>query len=227
MNILALDTSTRSAAVALALSDGRLFEAAPDPARPHGQALLPDIASLLNQARTEARALEAIAVGLGPGSYTGLRIGLTAAKTLAYVTGARLVGLDSLELLAQNAPADAVRIAVIADAQRGTLYSAAFRRTAAGEPLERVQETKVVARVEWFEGVQPGTLVLGPELKRLALDLPASVVLAPPEAGIPRGRHLVALARRAIEAGERCDPWLLEPVYLRTSSAEELWAKRK
>jgi tRNA threonylcarbamoyladenosine biosynthesis protein TsaB len=227
VNLLALDTSTRAAALALALAEGRLFEAAPDPDRKHGRSLLPAIADLLRQAELEVRAIQAIGVGIGPGSYTGLRIGLTAAKTLAYAIGANLVGFDSLELLAQNAPPDALRVAVISDAQRDTLYSADFRRTLAGGPLERSSPTRVETRQGWLERLEPETLVLGPDLHLLRPPLPATILRAPAEAGIPRGRHVAHLARTALHSGHVLDPALLEPAYLRASAAEEQWKNLK
>jgi tRNA threonylcarbamoyladenosine biosynthesis protein TsaB len=227
LNLLALDTSTRAAALALSLADGRLFEAAPDPERKHGRSLLPAIATLLREAGLEIRALQAIGVGLGPGSYTGLRIGLTAAKTLAYAGGIDLVGFDSLELLAQNAPPEALRVAVIADAQRETLYSAEFRRTAPGGPLVRANPTQVETRQGWLERLEPETYVIGPDLRLLRPPLPAAVLLAPAEAGVPRGRHVASLARIALDAGKSLDPWLLEPAYLRASAAEEQWKNQK
>ncbi len=71
---------------------------------------------MLADAGLALRDIELIGVGLGPGSYTGLRVGVTAAKTLAYVTGALLVGFDSLEAVARNAPDQASRVSVVADA---------------------------------------------------------------------------------------------------------------
>src|SRR5262245_62607793 len=99
MNVLAIDTSTERAVLALSGVDGRLCVATIDAARRHGRDLVPGIRGLLDSAGVSVGDLEAIAVGLGPGSYTGLRVGVTAAKTLAYVTGVALLGLDSLHAI--------------------------------------------------------------------------------------------------------------------------------
>ena len=93
-NILALDTSTPRAAVALATADGDVHVARPDPEARHGRDLVPGVRDLLRRAGLAARAIDVVAVGLGPGSYTGLMVGLTAAKVLAYASGAPLVGFD-------------------------------------------------------------------------------------------------------------------------------------
>jgi tRNA A37 threonylcarbamoyladenosine modification protein TsaB len=118
-------------------------------------------------------------------------------------------------------------VAVIADAQRDTLYSAEFRRKAPGEPLERASPTRFETRAGWLERLEPETHVLGPELHLLRPPLPATIPLAPAEEGIPQARHVASLARAAWNAGNLLDPRLLEPTYLRVSAAEEQWKKLK
>jgi len=221
LNILAIDTSTLYAALAVARADGFVFVASPDPAQRHGRSLVPGIRDLLRASGLALFEIDALAVGLGPGSYTGLRVGLTAAKTLAYTTGKPLVGLDSLEVIAHNAPPDTRRVAAIADAQRGDLYAAEFERPSLGAPLVRHTPTRIESRDAWLACLAPGTLVLGPDLDRLKPPLPDSVAVATEMFGRPSGRHLIALARAALERGQCDDPWFLEPFYLRRSSAEE------
>ncbi len=225
MYLLAIDTSTNYAAIAIA-APGRAFRVAtPDAEQRHGRKLVPTIALLLQDAGLSLQDLEGFAVGLGPGSYTGLRIGLTAAKTLAYVTGKPLLGLDSLEIVARNAPTDALRVSVIADAQRGDLYTAEFRRSQPQAPLVRTSLTCVESRSAWQMRLTPDTWVLGPGLARLADPLPESTPVAPPEQNHPDGHQLAALAMDAWNTGQRDDPWSLEPLYLRRSAAEDQWER--
>lgn len=222
-SILAIDTSTHYGALGIGLPDGRTWTTVTDPEQKHGRSLVPAIGKLLEQAGLAVGDLDAIAVGLGPGSYTGLRIGLTVAKTLVYATGKPLVGLDSLEAIARAAPADALRVAIIADAQRGTLYTADFDRIQAGGLLVRQTPTQIETAEAWLQRFEPGTLVLSPDIDRLrpALALPETVALGDAETGRPAAPALLALAREALERGERADPWFLEPLYLRASAAEE------
>jgi tRNA threonylcarbamoyladenosine biosynthesis protein TsaB len=223
VNLLVLDTSTDRAAVALAISGRPPRAALPDPAQRHGRNLVPSIRELLGAEGLEPAGLDLVAVGLGPGSYTGLRIGLTAAKTLAYACGRPLIGLDSLEAVARNAPADALRVAVLADAQRGDVYVAEFARAGASAPLVRTGPTRVEPLAGWSEQLASPTFVLGPAVGRLRGRLPALAVTGPAEADWPGGLHLLALAAEAWSQGRRDDPMTLEPAYLRRSAAEDQW----
>lgn len=227
-NLLALDTSTPRAVLAARLSDGRVLVAAPDPAPRHGRSLVPAIRDLLAAAGLPLQELDGIVVGLGPGSYTGLRIGVTAAKTLAYTLGRPLAGFDSLDLLARNVPADATRLSVIGDAQRGDLHVADFIRLDPSAAWTRVGPTRVEAAVEWAAAREPGTCVLGPAATgRLASVIPSHAVRPhDPEADWPDPERLAELAVELWESGRRDDPWYLEPVYLRRSAAEEQWDKK-
>jgi tRNA threonylcarbamoyladenosine biosynthesis protein TsaB len=134
VTILGLDTATPATAVALMLDDGTLLEARDDPpagARPrHAQALLPLCAGLLEQSGLRFADLELVAAGIGPGSYTGLRIALATARGIARGAGARLVGVSTLRALAE--PLGEGTVAAVIDARRGEAFVAVYR---AGQEL--------------------------------------------------------------------------------------------
>ena len=219
--ILALDTSTDRSAVALAVPGGSIRVAPGDLGLRHGRGLLPAVRDLLQLEGLTPADLACVAVGLGPGSFTGLRIGLTAAKVLAYVQGIPLVGLDSLEVIARNAPQDSRQVTVIVDAQRGEVFSADFRRGLPGSTLVRDRPTLIEPLEAWLARITPDHFVVGPALERLKLDWPSDVRRCEAEHGFPNGRHLLELAEEVMASGRRDDPWLLEPNYLRRSAAEE------
>lgn len=221
MNLLALDTASPAAAVGLARADGAVFAAPPDAARRHARGLVPAIRDLLAAAGLRPADLGAIAVGLGPGSFTGTRIGVAAAKALAYALAIPLVGFDSLEALAQDAPIEALQVSAIADAQRGELFVADFARASAAAPLLRTGATRIEPASSWLASLPPGRFVLGPGLERIRAALPPSALAAGPDADLPDLRRLLAFARLLLDAGHRSDPWFLEPIYLRRAAAEE------
>jgi tRNA threonylcarbamoyladenosine biosynthesis protein TsaB len=229
MNVLALDTSTDRAAVGLSIGTevhSTLTLAAPGR---HGRDLIPQLAVTLRDAGLGPRDVDLIAVGLGPGSYTGLRVGLAAAKTLAYATGVPIIGLDSMEALARNAPAKALRISVIADAQRGDVYLAEFVRDGPGAALVSTLSSRIEPLSDWLARLEPGVLVLGPGLEAPSIRAALPPGISTPGSGLdqPDGRRLLELAREAWESGRRDNPWLLEPRYLRKSAAEEQWERNR
>lgn len=220
MNLLAMDTSTHRAAVALRRDDGATFVAEVDAGTRHGRSLVPALRDLLDRAAVAPDELGGIAVGLGPGSFTGLRVGVTAAKTLAYALGRPLVGLETLDVIARNAPADAMAVAAVADAQRGDLFAAEYARDGTGA-LVRTGPVRIVPAGPWLEALATGTLVLGPGLEAVRFPLPERLPTAPEAWHLPDPLRLLEAAREAFEEGRRDDPWFLEPRYLRRSAAEE------
>jgi tRNA threonylcarbamoyladenosine biosynthesis protein TsaB len=229
INLLVLDTSTERAALGLLTKAGRVYSAATEAGRRHGRDLIPRLAAILAEAGLNIGDVDALAVGLGPGSYTGLRVGVMAAKTLAYVTGAVVLGLDSLEAVGRNAPAEAMRIAVIGDAQRGDLYVADFVRQAPGAAPVSTQPTHIERLSDWLARLEPDHFILGPGLNspRIRAAIPAELLPANPALNFPEGNALIELARDAWMSGRRDDPWSLEPRYLRKSAAEEKWESRQ
>ncbi|GAC1345645.1 MAG: tRNA (adenosine(37)-N6)-threonylcarbamoyltransferase complex dimerization subunit type 1 TsaB [Isosphaeraceae bacterium] len=182
---------------------------------------MPAIRDLFRLGSISPRDLDAIAVGLGPGSYTGLRIGLIAAKTLAYALGCRLIGLDSLEIVARNAPRQAMRVSVVADAQRGDLFVADFNRHDSDSPLVRRGTARLENARDWFSRIEAGTFILGPALLRSTFEVPRGAILATENDRLPLPGGLISSAMEAFDSGRSDDPWTLEPVYLRRSAAED------
>jgi tRNA threonylcarbamoyladenosine biosynthesis protein TsaB len=228
MNLLAIDTSTDRSLIAVAGRTGFIAHATTDAGRQHGRELIPRLKTLLASAGIAVGEIESIAVGLGPGSYTGSRVGVTAAKTLAYATGARLIGINSLHAIAGNAPASATRVSVVADAQRGEIYVADFTRPAPGGPLTSAAETCIEPIAAWVGRMKPGTVVLGPALgvPRVRAALPAHLLSADEDLNGPRPEPFIELARESLGAGRSDDAWRLEPLYLRRSAAEDQWDAR-
>ena len=223
--VLALETSTPQGIIALGLSDGQILCSGPEISRQHACTLVPAIQKLLDTAGLKLDQVEAIAVGLGPGSFTGLRVGLTVAKTLSYATGARLIGLPSLEVIACNLRNPLKKPVVVADAQRGEWYVARYQQ-AGPEPTGRPIATRPlsiepVQRV--IETLDPDEVLLGPSIDRLRsrAELPAGVAVCEPGRDYPEAEPLVRLARVALLAGVFENPMSLEPIYVRKSAAEE------
>ncbi len=213
--LLALDTSTDRATVVLWRFDGACFEAPPGVSRQHGRGLVGAVRDLILEAGLKPADLAAIGVGLGPGSFTGLRIGITAAKTLAYAVGCKLAGFDSLEAIALGAAETADRVAAVGDAQRGDLFVADFLR---GLEWTRLGPTRLERVDSWPASLEPGTCVIGPDLGRAEPSWPDGIIRVNE---YPKGANLLALTCERIEAGEFLDPWFVEPSYVRRSAAEE------
>ena len=130
MNVLGFDTATQSTAVALRLGDGETLSARDDPAAGghpgHATRLLELAASLLAQAGIGWEGLQRIAVGVGPGRFTGLRVGIASARGLAQSLGIELVGVSSLRALARGAAGEHCAVLAVIDARRGEAFLAAY-----------------------------------------------------------------------------------------------------
>jgi tRNA threonylcarbamoyl adenosine modification protein YeaZ len=178
---LILETSGRSR---VGVAVGGAVAAAEDlPAgRQQNRHLLPTVERLLRDCGLTPRSLTHVAVGIGPGSYTGLRVGLTAAKTLAYALGCSLVAVPTFAAVAADVPGT---VDVIGDALQGTIY---VQRFTAGQA---VSELRIERFDEWVVGLAPlapagrgaggeGVLsVAGPGLAVFGPKMPAGVVLSP------------------------------------------------
>ena len=222
MRILAIETSTPNGDVAIAEADTPLRSEALRADLRHGRDLVPCIQRLLDQQGWRPADVQVVAVSLGPGSYTGLRVGLMCAKTFAYATAIPLVGVDSLQVAAANAGAEAGAVLVVADAQRGELYCARYR-VEQGMPVPRAP-VRILSLADAVALADPDTVVVGPGLHRYASDIAESGArLAPEPQWVPRAEWVARLGWAQFEQGHTLDMHTAEPIYLRRPAAVDKW----
>jgi tRNA threonylcarbamoyladenosine biosynthesis protein TsaB len=217
MLILAIDTATDKGSLALVRGDQVLLEYSLESHKSYLTRLMPGVAAILNDTGTDMADLAAVAVSVGPGNFTGLRIGLATAKTLAWSLGHPLVPVPTMEVLAAQIPPQPDPIGVVMDAKRGEIFWGRFR-CPEGQPQtlegpQRLPVGELAARL-----VAP-LLLTGPGLEVhreiLTAHLAPEIALAPPELRWPQAATLARLGRRRLEAGLTANPAQLTPTYLR------------
>lgn len=226
MHALAIETTGTTGSVAL-FDEGRLLRERPlAVGQRSAQSLAPGIRDLLAEVAWNTTDLRLIAVAVGPGSFTGLRVGVTTAKVLAYAVGAEVLGVNSLEAIAERLVGagewtkDAGALWTAMDAYRQQVFVARFH--ALPEGGWRVEaETRLLENDAWLAELAPGDVVTGPALTKLAARLPPGVKIAPRELWEPTAAAVGLVAVRDYAAGRRDDVWSLLPEYYRPSAAEE------
>jgi tRNA threonylcarbamoyladenosine biosynthesis protein TsaB len=220
LRILALETTGTTGTLALLQADRLVARRALDPHRRSARSLAQGIAAALGSAGWRAADLQLVAVAAGPGSFTGLRVGVTTAKVLAYAVGAEVLGVSTLETIAQQAPPDVAALHVVMDAHRGLLFAGRFARAAEGTMVPQ-RPPAVLEAGAWLAELVPRDTVSGPMVRRLEQRLPAGVRATPEATWAPDAVTVGRLAWQKHVAGRRDDLWRLAPDYVRASAAEE------
>jgi tRNA threonylcarbamoyladenosine biosynthesis protein TsaB len=224
--LLILETSGRVGQVALARGESLCAVRRLDEARRHARDLAPAVAELLAGQGWQPLDLHGVIVSQGPGSYTGLRVGIMSAKTLAYATRCALLAVETFAAIALQAPEDVLRLDVLADAQQEKVYVQRFARSSPGAALLPLARLNIQPLSEWLAGLEKGTWVSGPGLRGHESRLADRVQLVEAVGWEPQPASLLHLGLARYRCGERDDPWMLEPLYLRPSSAEEKLRQR-
>jgi len=217
--VLVLETSGRVGQVALASGERVLAEERLAEAHRRASDLASTVQRLLTAQSWKARDLTAVVVGLGPGSYTGLRVGLASAKALSYATGCKFFGVETFAAIAIRAPSANRAITVIADALQGKLFVRDYSRR--DGDLTATSPLRIIQGATWLESLPAGTIVTGPAAKGFADKVATTEELLHES----RPVDLLAVAQRCPWA-VNSDVWQAEPLYLRGSSAEEKAAGR-
>ena len=230
MLLLAVDTATPAVAVALG-EDGRVRgEVQLAGGRRHAEQLAPAIAYVCEQTGVRLEALGALAVGVGPGLFTGLRVGVTTVKVMAQALAVPVVAVSSLDLVAFPLRHARRLVAVVVDARRREVFHARYRPVPGG--VERVSDYTVgpVADVAAALAGTGDDVVLagdGVDAHRSAFAALEHAELAGPDFDAPSAAALVELATRRVARDEVVAPHAVTPLYLRESDAALAWGSAR
>jgi tRNA threonylcarbamoyladenosine biosynthesis protein TsaB len=222
MRILGIDTSTMTAGVGIVQDDQVLIDLKYDVKITYSEVLLSTIDMALRTVDLTAEKLDGFAISIGPGSFTGLRIGLSTVKGLCFASGKPLAGVPSLDALASLSLFCRYPVVPILDAKKNQVYAAIYD-TSGGE-VNRKSEYLVVDTEELIKNISSETLFVGPGVRVYQKDLIRllgdKAHFAPNEQSLPSGACVARMGRDKILAGQVEDITDLEPMYLRKSEAE-------
>lgn len=230
IHVLALETSHPIGSVVLRRGDGSILRAELTERGGQARALTPAIRDLLRQAALTPRDLGLVVVGLGPGGYTGLRLGLATAKTLAVVLRIPILGVTSTAVLAAAREVPAGPVLACVEATQEFVYGQSFDKRADGS-LAVLGEPFIEPATVAAARIGANTAVVGSGARRLAACATAGAAPKALHPGLedlmPRAEDLLNLGLARHARGEVDDERALLPLYLRPSEAERLWERRQ
>lgn len=217
MRILGIETATRAASVAV-ISDGKILaENLRESPQSFSETLMPQVEEVIKISGAFEN-LDAVAVSIGPGSFTGLRIGLATAKALSYAWKIKIIGVPTLQAMSYNFPN--AKVLPLIDAQKNRAYCQLFKNFL---PLSKLEVKPIDEAIAEVGRLDEEIFLCGDVLHKIKIPLPPNVSLAPPNLKMPRA-SCVALC--AANLGKVDNVMNLEPLYIRRAEAEELWEKR-
>ncbi len=223
MILLGIDTSTFFGSIALVNTEKVIAECSLNVHKTHSGRLLPGIQSMLQDTEIALNQIDGFAVTIGPGSFTGLRIGLSTAKTLALATGKSIAGIATLDVLAEGICSNSSLISVILDARRGELYTSLYRNNSDGR-IARLTDYLALSPAALLATIHEPVLFVGDGIPlykdQLQKDCEQKVSFAPAEFNYPRASVLCRLALSKFLSQETMHPRDIQALYIRPSDAE-------
>ena len=223
--ILAIETSSRVGSIALAVGDELLAVERFERNLRHVAELLPAMERASRKLGWQAADLDEVYVSAGPGSFTGLRIGITVAKTLGQTCGVRIVAVPSIEVIAANAPPKAMNVGVVLDAKRKQVFAGRFQRQ--DGQLVTTLEACLIEPVRFVAESAKPLLLIGEGVKYHQEALKVEGVDVGEESlWWPKAEMVHRIGGAMAKKEKFTEPLALTPIYLRQPEAEELWIKR-
>ncbi len=222
LKILAIDTSTDTSSIAITDGEDILVESILNVGRTHSEILIPSFQEMLEKVRLDIKDLDLLALTLGPGSFTGVRIGASTVKGFALALGKPVAGVSTLEALASNFPFSSLPIMPLFDARRGEIYSAMFKWE--GGQVKRLSEDRAAIPGDAIREIKTKTIFVGDGLAKYGQiikdTLGDNAVFAPRAVWYVRASNVAALGLKSYKEDGGLDIATFTPSYRRKSEAE-------
>jgi tRNA threonylcarbamoyladenosine biosynthesis protein TsaB len=225
---LSVETSGRIGSIALSDASGLIADEQFPHGLKHAAEIIPIIDRLCRSANWTPRDIEHLYLSAGPGSFTGLRIAVTLAKTISLTTGARLVAVPTARILVENAPADAHHVIIVLDAKRDQIYTARFERLH-NEWIER-QPAHLSFLPRMLRDAPRPVHLLGEGIPYHLKSIPSndsSIIITPDESWRARAGIVARIGQAMAAQAHFTDPDHLAPIYIRPPEAEEKFNQRR
>jgi len=222
MKVLGIDTSSLVGNIAVCDGNTVIGKKTYGKNLSHGKEIVSSLESIFNEIKGKPNDIDLIAVSIGPGSYTGLRIGVTCAKTLAYGLGKPVIDVPTLDVLVENVKDNnAKTICPVIDAKRKSVYACIYGRN--NNKYRRTTDFLIISPDNLIEILPESTLIFGDGIApyKEVFTPKELTILADEKLGIADAADVARLGMEMYEQGMRCEINALTPLYLRRSEAEE------
>lgn len=231
MKILGIDTSTMAANVAVLEDDKLICEYTINTKKTHSQKLMPMIENMLKLSDLDIKEIDAIAICVGPGSFTGLRIGMATAKAMAHVNNIPLIGVNSLEILGANMDLCNRNICSILDAQRNQVYMNKY--ILKDDKITKLEEISIKPIDELLEEISSSNedwVLVGEAVYKYKekIEEISNITIPLPANNITKASTLCFVARDKMLANDQVyNCYNINPMYIRKSQAEEQYEEKQ
>jgi tRNA threonylcarbamoyladenosine biosynthesis protein TsaB len=229
MYILGIETSTKTGSVAIVSENAVIAQYSLNIEVTHSERLMATVDRVLKDTGVAISQFDGFAVAIGPGSFTGLRIGLSTVKGLAFATGKPVAAVPTLKALAWNLPHSAYPICPLLDARKHEVYAALY--TFDGQALVQVLDERVIALSRLSEQLSGKTVFTGEAAHLFRAEIIETfgerALFAPRSAVLPSAAAVGEIGLAMIRNGEQADPDGLTPLYIRRPEAEVAWEKKQ
>jgi tRNA threonylcarbamoyladenosine biosynthesis protein TsaB len=229
MYILGIETATRTGGVAIVSEDGVLVEYTLNIEVTHSERLMSTVDRVLKDSGLQMASMDGFGISIGPGSFTGLRIGLSTVKGLAFTTGKPVAAVPTLRALAWNSHHSRYRVCPLLDAKKKEVYSALYRYD--GRDLVQDLPESVLPLTELADRISGEVVFTGEGARLFAEDIRrlfgSRAHIAPLAAMVPSAASVAEIALLMLQDGRSTDPDTLSPLYIRRPEAELAWEKRQ